>query len=244
MSQAGKIRILSIACIALTLALGTVIIRERYVQRLFGKVEAQKPMPPNPTNNPVYNEQISFTKIYPKEMKHEVAMLGTSLTMRVQWNELLGREGVINRGISGDLTNGILNRVDEVISRKPVICFIEGGSNDIDLNITAGEIAENLHQAALQLKANGIIPIMFAVPHVSERYPNFEAFNRKVDEVNVQLHAIANKEHFAIIDLTKNIGDGHETYNRFTARDGMHLAPAAYQLWAEAVSEQLRLNNL
>ena len=45
-------------------------------------------------------------------------MLGNSNTYGVDWVELLDREGIINRGIGSDITEGFLNRF--MVQRKKV----------------------------------------------------------------------------------------------------------------------------
>jgi len=51
---------------------------------------------------------------------------------------------VINRGIAGDITFGVLGRLDEVIARKPAKLFIKIGINDISKNIPDEIIVENI----------------------------------------------------------------------------------------------------
>jgi hypothetical protein len=45
--------------------------------------------------------------------------LGNSITNHVDWEELLGMPNARNRGISGYITYGVLERLDEVIEGHP-----------------------------------------------------------------------------------------------------------------------------
>src|SRR5687768_14696187 len=73
----------------------------------------------------------------------DVVFLGNSITAGVDWNELLQMNEARNRGISGDITFGVLERLNEVIEGKPAKVFILIGINDISRNIPDSLIVEN-----------------------------------------------------------------------------------------------------
>src|SRR5690348_11177372 len=72
----------------------------------------------------------SLFSVYP-ERKINIVMLGDSLTYFVNWNELLGRMDVANRGLTYQTSSGILELADSVVSLKPKLCFIMIGINDL-----------------------------------------------------------------------------------------------------------------
>src|SRR5687767_4074179 len=47
----------------------------------------------------------------------KIIFLGNSITEEGQWGKLTGDNTVINRGISGDITDGVLKRLADVIQR-------------------------------------------------------------------------------------------------------------------------------
>ena len=53
------------------------------------------------------------------DTKKEIIFLGNSITEGCDWKSLFPDKNVLNRGISGDVTRGVLNRIDEVTSSKP-----------------------------------------------------------------------------------------------------------------------------
>ena len=65
-------------------------------------------------------------KIY-NPVKINIVMLGNSITWGVNWNELLSRTDVANRGIPCEKTEDFLYRLDDIYKLKPKICFIMGG---------------------------------------------------------------------------------------------------------------------
>ena len=46
-------------------------------------------------------------------------MLGNSHTQNFEWHEIFKNINIKNRGINGDITYGILQRLDEIIESKP-----------------------------------------------------------------------------------------------------------------------------
>src|SRR5690349_16498569 len=65
----------------------------------------------------------------------KIIFLGNSITEGGQWTKLTGDASVINRGISGDITYGVLKRLPDIIKRKPSKLFILIGINDIAKDI-------------------------------------------------------------------------------------------------------------
>jgi hypothetical protein len=61
----------------------------------------------------------------------EVVMLGDSLTELGEWQEMFPEVKIANRGISSDMTSGILERLDEVMEARPRKVFLMAGINDL-----------------------------------------------------------------------------------------------------------------
>jgi lysophospholipase L1-like esterase len=59
---------------------------------------------------------------------------------------------VLNRGIGGDITYGVLKRLDDVINRQPKKLFILLGINDIGKDIPDSVIAYNYFKIIKQVK--------------------------------------------------------------------------------------------
>ena len=63
----------------------------------------------------------------------KIVFLGNSITEAGgDWNKrFVSANKIVNRGISGDITEGVLSRLDEIIHYKPIAVFILIGINDI-----------------------------------------------------------------------------------------------------------------
>ncbi len=79
----------------------------------------------NYRDNPKYVQEMNLYKCYQKTGL--AVMLGNSITYRINWNELLNRSDIINRGIGSDTTAGFLSRLEYVIAPNPKVVFLMGG---------------------------------------------------------------------------------------------------------------------
>src|SRR6478609_5407451 len=73
-----------------------------------------------------------------------IIMVGNSITEGTDWKRLLNDSTIINRGISGDVTFGVLNRLKEITDRKPSKLFLLIGVNDLSRNTPDEVIIENI----------------------------------------------------------------------------------------------------
>ena len=65
-----------------------------------------------------------------------IVFLGDSLSDGAEWSELFSRQDILNRGISGDTSTGVLDRLDEVVRHQPKKIFLLIGINDIARDIS------------------------------------------------------------------------------------------------------------
>jgi lysophospholipase L1-like esterase len=170
--------------------------------------------------------------------KRRVIFLGNSITEYGDWRQLLNDSTIINRGIAADNTFGILDRLEDVISRQPGKLFIEVGINDLSQGIPVDlitknifAIVENVHRSLPQTKiyVHGIFPTNDRVKKV---YP--DAFNKNdlAETVNRELKRKATEIGFTYVDFGKKLKDkSGQLDNRYADADGLHLNMTGYQLW-------------
>ena len=73
--------------------------------------------------------------------KKDIVMLGNSLTDGCEFNELLNNKHIKNRGIVGDIVQGMIDRIGPIIKGQPKKLFIMCGVNDISHDVSADSIA-------------------------------------------------------------------------------------------------------
>ena len=91
--------------------------------------------------------------------ENKVVFLGNSITQGGgDWNKRYNSEVIVNRGVSGDFTNGVLQRLDEIIFYRPTSVFIMIGINEFfadnssNPNINPKYVAKNILKIANVIK--------------------------------------------------------------------------------------------
>ena len=153
----------------------------------------------------LYEFQAQLYQSYP-HAKSDIVFLGNSITDRVDWNELLGMPNVHNRGISGDITFGVLERLDDVIEGKPAKVFILIGINDVSRNIPDSVIFKNYKKIVERIKAGSPrtkIYFQTLLP-VNNEFTQFKNHYNKDEHIlwlNGQIKTLQKEEGITVIDL-------------------------------------------
>ena len=182
---------------------------------------------------------------------NKVVFLGNSITYGLRrWSSNFGTENNVNRGISGDISNGILKRLEEIIFYKPIAVFILVGINDFfDDNSSRPErnseyVASNILLAAKTIKSGSpetkiyiqtILPInnqqyLDDKPHYQFLRPNYPSIN---DQINRTNKIISKNNDFEIIDLHHHFLNKDNEMARELSTDGLHLNNQGYHEWIE-----------
>jgi lysophospholipase L1-like esterase len=183
-----------------------------------------------------FKMKVAQFKSYPNSSK-DIIFLGNSITAGVDWNELLQLSTARNRGISGDISFGIVERLDEVIEGKPAKVFILIGINDVSRNIPDSVILRNYRTMVQRIKQQSPRTKIYfqTLMPVNNEFTQFRNHYNKDEHIlwiNDQIKALGKQENFTVIDLyTPFLNSDKKLDKRFT-EDGLHLNAAGYQLWA------------
>lgn len=182
-----------------------------------------------------YAQRVANFRTYPNSEK-DIIFLGNSITEYTNWNELLQLPEARNRGISGDISFGVLERLDEVTEGKPARIFILIGINDIARNIPDEVILQNYRRMISRIRAaspstklyfNSLLP-------VNNTFPDRNHFNKDehIAAVNEGLKKICQEENITLIDIHPLFLDTEKRLDKQYTYDGLHLNAAGYQRWA------------
>ena len=204
--------------------------------------------PESATEQPIYlqnNNYLLQKELYDlyRTSHADVVMLGDSHIHGANWNELLGHNDIVNRGIRGDITSGFLNRIEQVTRLHPRMCFIMGGINDLYASYSPKQITENIAQIVQHLRTAGIVPVAQTVMFVDLSYSNAGNINRQVSELNNLLKQYATAANIRCIDVNAQVCRGNFLRREFTV-DGIHLNAAGYRVWSNEVEKIIRGNGL
>lgn len=191
-----------------------------------------------------YHLQVEQFRSY-SNSPDDIIFLGNSLTAYTNWNELLGLENIRNRGISGDTTFGILERLDEITQGKPARVFILVGVNDISRNVPSHLILKNYNKILQRIKSHTphtkiYIQTLLPVNNTFTRYPNHYNKNEEIAAVNRGLKELAEKEKVELIDLHPHFLDYENRLCKKYTEEGLHLNSSGYLLWAKILTPFLK----
>ena len=193
--------------------------------------------------SPYYQHKKSMFESLPNS-PGEIIFLGNSITDGCNWTELFSDLRVKNRGISGDVTEGILNRLDEVTESSPAKIFIMIGINDLARNKSKKKILDQCEIIVDQIIADSPETEIYlqSILPVNKKYGRFEKHYSKSDSIvsmNNGLENLAKRKGQIYVDLYSSfIDDENNLKDEFT-EDGLHLNGKAYQMWKSLVDKYI-----
>jgi lysophospholipase L1-like esterase len=192
--------------------------------------------------NSSYLIQTELYKIY-RMKRAKIVMFGNSITHGANWNELINRNDVVERGISGDLTSGFLNRLKYVYNLKPKICFIMGGINDLFYGKQVNEVFQNITKIVDSLKSYKIKIVLQSTLFVINGSSLLDTINERVASLNLQLKNYAAENRIIFLNLNEKLSVDNHLKEEYTV-DGVHLSALGYKIWSGYVVQILTKLNI
>lgn len=167
----------------------------------------------------------------------DIVFVGDSITARFEWDEYFTEYTVANRGIDSDVTEGVLNRLDTIISQTPEKIFLMIGINDIRQGIAPEATLTNYEKILdelmttlpdCQIYVQSILPV-----HTSTGIDNTD-----VQSLNLSLEELAKSKGLTYLDIYSSVADSE---NNFTYTvDGVHPTGEGYEIWTGIVEDVLK----
>ncbi len=183
-------------------------------------------------DNYMYKPETEKFMLFSKQA--DIVMLGNSITAGIDWSELLDRKDIVNRGINGDITEGMLNRMNSVIKVKPKICFFMGGINDLSRRVSPDKTVVNIKNIINILLENDIKPVLQSILYTNEMFYDFEHNNKYVTIFNEKLKKFANEKGVLYLDMNEYLSENNLLKAEYTP-DGLHLNAEGYIVWGQIV---------
>jgi lysophospholipase L1-like esterase len=173
-----------------------------------------------------------------------IVLLGNSITEFGDWRQLFGDSGAVNRGIAGDNTFGMLQRLGDVIARRPRKLFVEAGINDIGQGVPVGMIAGNIASIVQYVRAKSpgtkvyVVSVLPTNDRAKHEYPEIGGKNDVVRELDGRLRGQAGSYGYVYIDLASQVTDGSGNLDeRYAKEDGLHLNEAGYGVFVRLMKK-------
>lgn len=180
---------------------------------------------------------------------------GTDVDRNYTWPALLENElniEVINKGIGGDTTGGLLSRFYiDVVQEQPKIVFIMGGTNDLWWDLEINMIQANVFAMACQARYYNIAPVVCTpLPLCMEKIQakdmmpplnGYEKFEVKMAQLVRALSDSAEQSDILCLNFYQTFMDhsGNVAGNYFQ-EDGLHPNQAGHLLMAKRTAGFLR----
>ena len=172
------------------------------------------------------------------DTEHEIIFLGNSITDQAEWHEIFNNLDVKNRGIGGDDTDGILERLDEVVSSHPEKIFLMIGTNDLAYGKSVDHVLGNYKTILDRITAGSPLTKVY----IQSVLPTEDAIhttrsNADIILINSQLQEICKQRGLIYIDLFTPFATGDHKLNLDYSIDGLHLNGKGYMLWKEHIKK-------
>lgn len=193
-----------------------------------------------------YKKRITEFMNYPLQ-ENEMVFIGNSITEKGgDWSEKFGVEHIRNRGISGDVTDGVLKRLDEITHSQPRAVLILIGINDL-YNLHHDQDARSSLQyykivPSARYVARNIVKITRKIHRHSPETKIYvrtilptrrEFLKQDILKVNALLTKYAAKENYLLINLYAQFVDDEGLLRKEYTNDGLHLNNKGYELWVK-----------
>ena len=190
-----------------------------------------------------YDQRESLFESLPTS-ESDIIFLGNSITNGGTWEELFQNSRCKNRGISGDVIPGVLNRLETITKGKPAMVFLMIGTNDMARGDSPETITEGISRIVRQIKeqspktriiVQSVLPVNDCFNPTSNHGTRWET----VPVINQLVREMTEKEEVEYLDLYSHFVNEEGKLNTDYSNDGLHLNGAGYQLWKNIIEEEI-----
>lgn len=183
---------------------------------------------------PSYLHKTTFFEINHRD-EYDVVFVGDSITAGSDWNDIFTDISSANRGISGDTTAGVLNRMNTITNTKAKQAFIMIGTNDIMTNGDINVIFDNYVKILNEIQSKNIKPIVQSTLLTYNKPPSQ---NSTINQLNARLRDYCSEKGITYVDLNEHLSANGELDNKYSS-DGLHLNGQGYAVWSKVISKYI-----
>ena len=179
----------------------------------------------------------------------QIVFLGDSITQawegpgKEAWAKHFAPLGALNWGYSGDRTEHLIWRLQNgnIQRINPKVAVILIGTNNTGHDQRpAAETVQGIKSATDDLAwkwPDAKIILMSVFPRAEKADNPLRKLN---GEINEQLKTLTDGKRVHLLDISAKFADAEGTLNKELLPDLLHLSPAAYDIWAEALVPKLK----
>ncbi len=174
--------------------------------------------------------------------KTDTVFLGNSLTEGFDLVGHFGRDDLINRGMSGNLTQHVYYRLEEITNTKPATVFLMIGINDIFNDVKKEVIVSNIQKIIddiIRKCPDTTLYLQSVLPVNETNLIGNENLNIRIYELNNSLRILCKQRKISFIDIHPDFLNEKGEMDMIYTYDGVHLSKDGYLQWARLLKKYL-----
>lgn len=176
----------------------------------------------------------------------DIVFLGNSITDYGPWEELFPGCKIKNRGISGDRTSWMLERLDPIVKGSPRKLFLMIGINDLAAGVSPETVAGNIARIVerfrtesprTKLYVQSILPVNNNIPKHARHHGSKDA---EIIRTNELIKELCGRYGVCYVDVYSSlVGEDGKLKLEYT-NDGLHLMMPGYEVWKGVIEKYVR----
>ncbi|MEG1394545.1 MAG: GDSL-type esterase/lipase family protein [Clostridia bacterium] len=192
-------------------------------------------------------KQMIYNNMSVETQENQIVFFGDSLTEMYDTQAYFPKYVSYNRGISGDITSHMLERLQgNVLDVRPHVLVFVGGTNDLNRDdITVEETADHIDQILKQTRAalpncRIIVQNIYPVNNTHKMYGIVNTAdnrkNEKIERLNDLIEPIILKNGCDLVDMHSLFVNEKGELDPKYSLDGLHINETAYELLTEQLT--------
>lgn len=179
-----------------------------------------------------------------------IVFLGDSITWMYDLAKYYPNRKVINSGVDGEFTDGVLENMDSrVYKYNPSKVFILIGTNDIYKGKTIDEITENVDKIVKNIKKNRphcqiYLESLYPINATNNEKIHMDMVknrtNKFIKQINKKYKIIAKENNITYIDMYSKLLDDNGNLNIDYTKEGLHLVDEGYDVVTKEINKYLK----
>lgn len=193
--------------------------------------------------------KIKYKTVNKVVMDENIVFVGDSITYMYDLNKYYDGYNVVNNGIDGEFTWGVLDDLkDRIYKYNPSKVVLLIGTNDIYKNKSVDEINDNVDRIIKGIKTNRTYAEIYLVSLLPVNRTKDDKVNlnmvknrtnEMIMEINNKYQEIAKKYNITYIDLYSKLIDDEGNLKLDYTKEGLHLNDNGYKVITRVIKKYI-----
>lgn len=164
--------------------------------------------------------------------EQNIVFIGNSITNMHEWWEAFGNPLVLNRGVSGAVSDEMIENLTPILQGHPAKAFLMIGTNDLGTPgiDNAHHVAQNVRKALERFRKESPSTKLYVQSILPSRSRNIAL----QAETNDSLKSICHEMGVDYVDLWDDLWS--VTQDNQHTLDGLHLSASGYKIWCHRIA--------